>query len=120
MPRRSGGKDSARRSERLREARAGPEDPLEDAEVHSGAVGRQVDGLEAGVVREARAAARVEEVEGLGAAAVAVPEGVATTVEQVEMARLKASPFHSSRFAVESNFLLSFPRDLYQPTPQSR
>jgi len=120
MLRRLGGKDSVRRSERLREARAGPEDSSEDAEVHSEAVGRQVDGQEAGEVMEARAAARVEEVGGLGAAAVAVPEGVATTVEPAEMVHLKASPFHSSRFAVESNFLLSFPRDLYQPTPQSR
>lgn len=76
----------------MREARAGPEDPSEDAEVQ---VGRQVDGQEAGAVREARVVARVEEVEGLGAAAVAVPEGVATTVEPAEMARLKASPFRS-------------------------
>ena len=112
MPHRSGGKDSVRRSERLREAMVGPEDPSEDAEVGPEAAGRQVDRMEAGAVMEARAAARVEEVEGLGAAAVAVPEGVATTVEQVEMARLKASPFHSSLFAVGSNFPLPFPRDL--------
>ena len=49
----------------------GPEDPSEDAEVGPEAAGRQVDRMEAGAVMEARAAARVEEVEGLGAGAAA-------------------------------------------------